>query len=169
MKKMSFTITTTLKDKLALMSKIYMSNRKSGIYPMAVMADRKGFFHCCSIADTLSYKLGSDELGMIPELPDEAIIFPDGVVRLILSMPAGTTLDIESEGNCVSVKTRGKKSSCKFNVESKDFPTIEEINPTELNFAMIESSFIRTALENCAFAMSTNIYRAEFREQKRNA
>ena len=36
MKKMSFTITTTLKDKLALMSKIYMSNRKSGIYPMAV-------------------------------------------------------------------------------------------------------------------------------------
>ena len=123
---------------------------------MAVMADRKGFFHCCSIADTLSYKLGSDELGMIPELPDEAIIFPDGVVRLILSMPAGTTLDIESEGNCVSVKTRGKKSSCKFNVESKDFPTIEEINPTELNFAMIESSFIRTALENCAFAMSTN-------------
>lgn len=156
MKKMSFTITTTLKDKLALMSKIYMSNRKSGIYPMAVMADRKGFFHCCSIADTLSYKLGSDELGMIPELPDEAIIFPDGVVRLILSMPAGTTLDIESEGNCVSVKTRGKKSSCKFNVESKDFPTIEEINPTELNFAMIESSFIRTALENCAFAMSTN-------------
>ena len=29
MKKMSFTITTTLKDKLALMSKIYMSNRKS--------------------------------------------------------------------------------------------------------------------------------------------
>ena len=40
MKKMSFTITTTLKDKLALMSKIYMSNRKSGIYPMAVMADR---------------------------------------------------------------------------------------------------------------------------------
>ena len=43
MKKMSFTITTTLKDKLALMSKIYMSNRKSGIYPMAVMADRKGF------------------------------------------------------------------------------------------------------------------------------
>lgn len=75
---------------------------------MAVMADRKGFFHCCSIADTLSYKLGSDELGMIPELPDEAIIFPDGVVRLILSMPAGTTLDIESEGNCVSVKTRGK-------------------------------------------------------------
>ena len=54
MKKMSFKITTTLKDKLALMSKIYMSNRKSGIYPMAVMADRKGFFHCCSIADTLS-------------------------------------------------------------------------------------------------------------------
>ena len=60
MKKMSFTITTTLKDKLALMSKIYMSNRKSGIYPMAVMADRKGIFHCCSIAAKPSYKLGSD-------------------------------------------------------------------------------------------------------------
>ena len=53
---MSFTITTTLKDKLALMSKIYMSNRKSGIYPMAVMADRKGFFHICSIAETHSNK-----------------------------------------------------------------------------------------------------------------
>ena len=50
MKKMSFTITTTLKDKLALMSKIYMSNRKSGIYPMAVMADRKGFK--CSTNET---------------------------------------------------------------------------------------------------------------------
>lgn len=153
----NITITEILKDKLSLMSKIYSSNRKDEKYPMAIKFDEKGMLHAINTSVSLSYKLGSDEVGLIPSLPEKPFLLPDGAVKLLLATSLGTEVIIEVEKSVIGIKTSKKKTSARFaGLSVNTFPEIEAIDRSDLIVSQISSEYIERAIKATLFSVSSN-------------
>ena len=151
-------ITPTLKEKLSLMIKIYSSNKLSDNYPKSIKIDTSGTLHAINPLVSLSYKLGAEELGLVPELPSASFLLPDEAVKYILANDNGSYISInEGVNGVINIATQKKKYSASFNgTEVEKFPKIEAISPKELINQTMPVDFFENAIKTCSFAMSSN-------------
>ena len=153
----NFTISDILKEKLTLMNKIYSQNKISEVFPQAIKIDEKGMIHAANMLVSLSYKLGADEIGLVPTFPEKAFLLPDAAVKLLLATKTGTEIAINVDGNTIGIKTIKKKADAKFRALNEiTFPKINAIDKKSLSVSQISSAYIERAIRSCMFSMSTN-------------
>lgn len=151
----NFKITEELKNKLMLMSKIYSMNKKNDAYPTSIKFDTNGMIHAINSVALLSYKLGSEELGMLGETPSSSFQLSDGAVRLLMATPIGTDIQISIENNIIKIKPSiKKKAAATFTSVGKEFPHINEIKKEDISISVIDREYLEQSIKCCAFAMS---------------
>lgn len=153
----TLTITKKLLESLSLLSRIAAGNKSTAaVYPNAIKFDTKGMLHAANSLNSVSCKLSTEELGLVPELPDKDFLLPDKAISFVKALSVGTevSFDLRTELK-LSVKTGKRKSTAKFPVMTvENFKPLSPVKPESLQ--MIKSEWFINALKQCEFALSDN-------------
>lgn len=154
---MNFTITTNTKDRLALLSKIALSNKKcSDAYPVAIKVTEKGSFFATSQLITVNYTMGQEELGLVPVLLSSAVLLPEKAIQILLNTDIGTEVCITETGHQLVIK-KGKKRGGTATLASMDVSVFPKIEAIEVGSQEeLKTSELVCAIKSTMHAISTN-------------
>lgn len=125
-----FTLTTELKDVLALFSREAGKNKTDSPYPDAILANGP-VLSAANAFVSLKYQMGTDELGLMPETFDSPVLIPIKGIRAITESNANTEITISVNGQTLSISKKGKKGV--IGITALDASTFPEFGKFEFN------------------------------------
>lgn len=130
MEKMIFTLTEQMKDAIQLLQRtVTVKKISGGVYPEGVLFYKDNL---AAISSDLSitYKLTSEETGLVPQLFEKKIIVPIKGLQLILDSAENSEITLSVEKIILSVKKNNKRGVAQNALTNEEFPEIPKLDVT---------------------------------------
>lgn len=156
---MNITITKNLIKKLSVMEHILSSISKDDSCINGILVRTNGIMQAANRLINMSFKLTTEELGLIPDMPATDFILPEMAYKFLKNLSVGTSVEVilvkDNVINIVVDSGKKKKNKVEFATQlASEYIEISRVDTSAMQ--KLNSEWFKSAISKTAYAVSTN-------------